>query len=253
MEPSVSQANYGDVVHVTRPQGHVDTIVVCEHASKRIPQFLNNLGASETTLNSHTAWDPGALGVSTALSHCMSAALVSGGVSRLVYDCNRPPESPSAMPSQSERHTVPGNANLNRSQRNERITCVYGPFEKALADEIASNRASLNLMVTIHSFTPLYHGVPREVEIGILHGIDDSFALSMMKNLPDDQKFVIRLNQPYAASDGVAHTLDLHGHKNTLPSVMIEIRNDLIETTDQQNKMADYLLEWIQSARQTRK
>ena len=86
-----------------RGQGPARALVVCEHASNRIPEVLGDLGLDQAAAReSHIAWDPGALGVATALAARISAPLVHGSISRLVYDCNRPPDAASAIPETSE-------------------------------------------------------------------------------------------------------------------------------------------------------
>lgn len=235
----------GPVVHVEPAAPDASIILVCEHGSARIPDALAGLGLSPELLQSHIAWDPGALGVAHGLARRFAAPLVHGGISRLVYDCNRPPESPDAIPAHSEIHGVPGNLGLDAAARRERVDEIYWPFTNRLAAEIRTRRAALELMVTVHSFTPVYRGRRRDVEIGILHGKDARFAEQMVALAPAGQDHVVRLNKPYSAADGVAHTLDLHGAANRLPSVMLEIRNDLIATGAQQDDIADLMAKWI--------
>lgn len=242
---STGRSDFGAVYHVTPARSSAPVLLVCEHASNRIPADLNNLGVSAEVLDSHAAWDPGALGVAEALARKLSAPLFSGRVSRLVYDCNRPPQAPSAVPERSEIYDIPGNTALSAAERARRVDLVYRPFAAGLADLIAQRRAALGLLVTIHSFTPVYNGVPRQVEIGLLHGKDARFVEMMMENPPKAPTHEIRVNEPYGAADGVAHTLDAHGHANGLPNVMIEIRNDLIRTGARQDAMAELLSPWI--------
>lgn len=220
-------------------------MILCEHAANVIPDGLASLGLDPAILASHVAWDPGALGVAQHLTHALSACLVHSTVSRLVYDCNRPPTATSAIPEQSEIYTIPGNQNLNPNQWNDRVTKVYAPF-KAQVDTLLSNAAyPFEYLITIHSFTPVFHGQHRDVHIGILHGQDTRLATSMMVTAPTDTPYSIRLNEPYSATDGVAHSLDVYGLTYDLPSVMIEIRNDLIETGEAQREMATLLAGWI--------
>lgn len=223
-------------------------LVVCEHASSHIPSEFDQLGLSDEAANSHIAWDPGALPLAQKMTKDLGAVLVYGTMSRLLYDCNRPPEAPSAIPARSEVFDIPGNTGLTPTERSARVSRVYTPFYNALSDEISRHRDSLLLMVTIHSFTPVFHGVKREVEIGVLHGEDARFAQAMMHTKPQDAPFCIRSNEPYAASDGVAHTLDHHGMGNDLPNVMIEVRNDLIATDAAQQTMALFLTDWVKQA-----
>ena len=208
---------------------------------------MNGLGLGDEALTGHIAWDPGALPVAKAMAAKMDAPLVAGGISRLVYDCNRPPDAPSAMPTQSETTVIPGNQNLSDAERAERADGIYHPFHRAVEAQIDAARETLALIVTVHSFTPVFHGQKREVEIGLLHGQDDRFAHAMLHATPGDLGLVTRLNEPYSAADGVAHMLDMHGPPNGLPNVMLEIRNDLIRTGDQQRAMAARLVPWIEA------
>lgn len=245
MESQAQASDFGQAVRKSASVHGAPFLILCEHASNRVPACLNDLGLSREALESHVAWDPGALGVAQALRKRLSAVLISGNVSRLVYDCNRPPEAPSAVPEQSEVYDIPGNSNLSPSARTERVEKIYTPFVHAVGDEIDRNKDNLELLVTIHSFTPVYHGRKRTVELGILHGQDDRFAKAMMDLLPEKIPYDTRLNEPYAARDGVTHSLDLHGAANGLLNVMIEIRNDLIDSAQEQEDMAAYLCPWI--------
>ncbi len=249
MQAQMTPVDFGPAATVTSPEGAPEVLVVCEHASNHIPAGLHGLGLSEEAQLSHVAWDPGALGVAEVLAVEMGAVLVAGTISRLVYDCNRPPEAPSAVPERSEAYEIVGNQNLSESERATRVTEVYRPFAKTVAEQITQYATSLSLMVTIHSFTPVFHGRIRDVELGILHGQDARFAKAMLQDLPAEAPYETRLNEPYSAADGVAHTLDVQGAANGLLNVMIEIRNDLIATTEAQRKMAAYLLAWINATR----
>lgn len=253
MQDYIIDSSFGPAVTVRSGQADCPVLIVCEHASNRIPDHLDRLGLSDAQLQSHIAWDPGALGVSRALAEILGAPLVNGEISRLVYDCNRPPDAHDAMPVRSEIHDIPGNAdlngaklngaNLNQAARNERVEQVYVPFRDTLAQVITDQRPAL--MVTVHSFTPVYRGTPRAVELGILHGSDARFAKAMLHDTPRDLACDVRLNEPYAAADGVAHTLDLHGAGNGILNVMLEIRNDLIATPKTQQSWADRLAPWL--------
>lgn len=120
------------VVEVTQASAGSAIVLVCEHASRFIPDYLNELGLSEDAQRSHAAWDPGALAVAEAMSDALGAVLVSSCVSRLVYDCNRPPDAPDAMPAQSEAYSIPGNANLSPLEKVDRVHRYYEPFCEAL-------------------------------------------------------------------------------------------------------------------------
>ena len=232
---------------IDNPDGTSAVVLVCEHASKYIPASLNNLEMDIKTANSHVAWDPGALAVAEHLSASLDATLISANVSRLVYDCNRPPESAGAMPAKSETFPIAGNQNISSAEKAARINEVYIPFTNAIRDTITarSNAGRVTVLVTIHSFTPIYFGEKRKVELGILHDQDATLADAML-DIPSSMK--VRRNQPYGPDDGVTHTLKLHALPNGLLNVMIEIRNDLIATETDQKKVAAELSDMISRA-----
>lgn len=233
----------GDPVALENESARGRVILVCEHASRLLPKSLGTLGLSDEALASHIAWDPGALAVARRMAKSLDATLVFQRFSRLVYDCNRPPDSPAAMPEKSEVFDVPGNAGLDQAARNARTEALYLPFRDKLAglvkSRIAEGRAPV--IVTMHSFTPVYFGKPREVEIGILHDTDTRIADGMLSAAQSAGLYAVRRNEPYGPEDGVTHTLREHGLANGLPNVMIEVRNDLIRDEVGQGVVADYL------------
>ncbi len=246
----ILNAQDGAPVDIRNPEGRADILLICEHASNRIPAALNDLGLTDNTRQSHVAWDPGALKLAEILSDRLDATLIFARFSRLVYDCNRPPDCTDAMPAKSEVFAIPGNTDIPAPQRAARIEEVYQPFATAISTEI-SQRVAQNtppVIITIHSFTPLYFGKARDVELGILHDTDSKLADAML-DIPCD--LTCRRNQPYGPQDGVTHTLKLHAHPNGLLNVMIEIRNDLIATSHAQNKVADILFHMITRALKT--
>lgn len=235
--------NDGLPVAMENTQARSDVLLICEHASRILPKGLGTLGLSEAALESHIAWDRGALGVSVHLSDLLDATLVHQRFSRLAYDCNRPPEAVDAMPAKSEVFTVPGNEDIDAAQKEQRIREIYQPFRDAVHALIAARLAAGRrpALVTIHSFTPVYHGQSRSVELGILHDEDARLADAMLQVCGQEPPFAVCRNAPYGPQDGVTHTLKEHGLKNGLFNVMIEIRNDLIRTEDDQKVMAVYL------------
>jgi len=243
MVSAIHDSSFGDVVAVTDAPAGARVMLVCEHASNRIPETLGGLGLDASTRASHIAWDPGAEGVAIALASALQAPLVRGRISRLVYDLNRPPEAPDAVPARSEVFDIPGNTGLSPAAQQARVLNVHDPFRDCLANQINARREALALLVTVHSFTPVYRGRDRAVKLGILHHEDDRFARAMMRAKPPTAPAQTRLNEPYSRADGVTHTLAAHGAG--LLSVMLEIRNDLIATPDDQGAWAAMLAPWI--------
>ncbi|MEP5760682.1 MAG: N-formylglutamate amidohydrolase [Litoreibacter sp.] len=221
------------------PDGNSRIVLVCEHASPFIPPEFNDLGLHSTELKSHAVWDPGAMAIAEYLADWLDAKLVASSVSRLIYDCNRPPEAVGAMSEQSELIKVPGNTNLSTAERTRRTNTYYKPFHAAVREALEGTNDPI--LVTIHSFTSVFHGAKRDVELGVLHDADQRFADLVLSMAPAHTTLRTQRNAPYGPEDGVTHTLQEHGTKLGHPNVMLEIRNDLIANEVDQTRMARML------------
>lgn len=230
----------GQVATLVNPQGTSSVLLVCEHASNLIPPEYGRLGLSNDDQASHIAWDPGALALSNKLADLLDARLVHSTVSRLIYDCNRPPKALDAMPASSEGRAIPGNAAIDENERARRIARFYDPFKALLANTLEA-MAGKPVLVTIHSFTPIFHGQTRNVEFGILHDSDRRLADLMLEHAAAHTKLNVMRNEPYGPEHGVTHTLKQHGVDNGYLNVMLEINNRLLTNDAEQKAIADMI------------
>lgn len=240
----------GPAVLAGNTEGNGPFLIVCDHASNRIPASLGTLGLDETALQSHAAWDPGAYETASRLARLLDAPLIHAGYSRLVYDVNRPPDSPQAIRETSEIYDVPGNRGLTQSEREARANAIYYPFHSKIAGIIdeRSARKQDTVLVDFHSFTPVYHGERRDVQLGILHDADSRLADALLAAAPQFTPLKTGRNTPYGPQDGVTHTLAKHAIPRGLLNVMIEIRNDLIVSDEEQTAIAETLAGILASA-----
>lgn len=236
------------VVDIHNAESTAEVVFVCEHASNHIPERYGALGLDDAALESHIAWDPGALEVALSLAGHFAAPLVAARVSRLVYDCNRPPEAPDAVPARSEDTSIPGNTGISESERRARATLVYEPFSNALAGLLdrREREALSSALITVHSFTPVYRGKARSVELGILHDSDSRLADALLEQAASVTGLNCVRNAPYGPADGVTHSLQRHGLARGLPNVMLEIRNDLLRDQAQRADIAARLARLIE-------
>jgi predicted N-formylglutamate amidohydrolase len=218
-------------VLTVNPGGRSSFVLVCDHASNRIPEPYGDLGLNRLQRLMHIAWDPGALAVALQLADLLDAPLVHSTVSRLVIDCNRAANAVDLCPTVSERTAIPGNASVSAEDRAHRIAAYHAPFHDTI-DALLGARAAAGLetiLVTIHSFTPVYKDVPRPWPIGLIHATDPQFTAALRDALAADEAALnIGWNEPYSALNGVTYTLEHHGDGRGLQATMIEIRHDEI-------------------------
>ncbi len=224
-------------VSLFNDDGRASLLLVCEHASNYIPAQFENLQLADEVLNSHAALDIGALELAENLSKLLDAPLLSTRVSRLVYDCNRAPGASGAIPEKSEVFEIPGNQNLTEAESRTRYQSCYLPFEAAVSERLARYSES-PLFITVHSFTPVYHGESREVDIGIVCDQDSRLGEQMVELAPELTTHCVRLNEPYGPGEGVTHTLGFHAVNNGLLNVMIEVKNNLLDSSESRKSIA---------------
>lgn len=239
-------------VSIINASGTSPFVLVCDHASNRIPEAYGTLGLTPQQRLMHIAWDPGALAVAMRLTEALDAPLVHANVSRLIIDCNRDIDAPDLVPELSERTAIPGNAAVDAAERHRRIAAFHAPFHAAIDALLEQRRVAgrETILVTVHSFTPVYKDVARPWPIGLIHGSDEGFTRRLQQALnAEDPDLKVGWNEPYSARNGVTYTLEHHGDGRGLEATMIEIRNDEILEPAGVTFWSDRLARTLQRAR----
>lgn len=227
--PQYSQ--YDTHVLLDRP-ARLPVLLACDHASAHIPQELNNLGVDAQHLDDHIALDIGAGAVAAQLGVLLDVPVVLGAHSRLVVDCNRTLDDPTAFPSVSDGVVVPGNQSIDAAEREARANAFYWPYHHAVRDQLRKleSLAAAPALLAIHSFTPEMNGVQRPWHLGALWDKDDRIALPFMRHFENHPDVVVGDNEPYSGRHPADFTIDHHAEAEGLPHLAIEIRQDLIGT-----------------------
>ena len=230
-------------VHEDNAAGRSPFLLACDHYGRLLPRRLGDLGLPPSELTRHIAWDVGIAGVADRLSKQLDAHLVAQRYSRLVIDCNRPPQAPSSIPRISEATTIPGNQGLAHAAMTTRRRAIFDPYHRRIA-EIIDRRLRdgvATVLVALHSFTPVYAGIARPWHVGTLYHRDTRLPPLLLKHLRGDPDLVVGDNEPYAVSDDTDYTIPVHGEARGLMNSGIEIRQDLIADPDGQRQWADRL------------
>jgi predicted N-formylglutamate amidohydrolase len=205
-------------------------LLTADHAGNRIPRLLGDLGVSAAERARHIAWDIGIGAVTERLSARLDAAAVLQTYSRLVIDCNRRPDLPGAFPEISELTPVPGNARLSAAEREARRAAIFDPYHRAIARLIAARRerGQPTLYIAMHSFTPVFKGVSRSMEVAVLYNRSPRLSHALAGLLRGEPGLVVAENEPYRVTDETDYGVPVHAEAGGLDYVEIEIRQDLI-------------------------
>jgi predicted N-formylglutamate amidohydrolase len=184
-------------LRVVNAAGAGSAVLVCDHASNRIPRRLGTLGLAPEQLADHIGWDPGAAEAARRLSAHLDAPLVTSGYSRLVIDCNRPLANAASIAEQSAGVPVPGNLGLTAQARAARVETLFRPYHEAIHRLLDARANRPSLLLSIHSFTPVLNGEQRPWPVGVSHWRDRRFAALMWKALAHRVDGIVGDNQPY--------------------------------------------------------
>jgi len=235
-------------VRVLRPEGASDFVLTADHAGNRIPRALGDLGVSAAERQRHIAWDIGIAPVTEAMSGLLGATAVLQAYSRLVIDCNRNPGHPTSIPPVSEVTPIPGNENLSDADREVRRRAIFDPYHAAIASILDARASRRTILVAMHSFTPVFKGVARAVEVGVLYHHETPLSRLMLELLRAEGNLTVGANQPYAITDTSDYTVPVHGEGRGIPHVEIEIRQDLIDTAAGQRAWAERMARLLRAA-----
>lgn len=223
-------------VRVLREDGTSPFVLTADHAGRAIPRRLGDLGVSAADLDRHIAWDIGIAGVTERLSALLDAAAILQTYSRLVIDCNRNPAWPSAMPEVSEFTAIPGNRGLTDADRAARAAAVFHPYHDRTAALLDARQTTgrRTIVVAMHSFTPVFKGESRAMEVGVLYFRRTALASIMLDLLRAEGDLTVGENAPYALTEDSDYSIPRHGEGRGLEHVEIEIRQDLIASPEGQ-------------------
>lgn len=219
-----------DPVRILRPDGASEFFLTADHAGRAVPRALGDLGVHQGEWERHIAWDIGIAAVTERLSLALDAAAVLQNYSRLVIDCNRRPDWESSIPTISEHTPIPGNRDISNANREARRREIFDPYHRKIAALLDRRSAAgrRTILVAMHSFTPVFKGERRNVEIGVLYNRDIRLASIMLDLFRAEGDLTVGDNAPYAITDSSDYTVPMHGEARGLPHVEIEIRQDLI-------------------------
>ncbi len=214
--------------------GDTPLLLTCEHASNHLPAPLTAAPGDGDWLETHWGWDIGAADVTLALAEALGATAVLGGVSRLVCDLNRAEDDPTLILGEVEGRALGFNRAVDAAERGRRLEHIYRPFHAAVDRELGRLAPRGPLLLSVHSFTPVYLGARREMTLGVL--FDDHEPLArrwageLAGALAGDR---VALNAPYSGREGLIYSPCTHGRRHGARYLELEIRQDQIATPGQ--------------------
>jgi predicted N-formylglutamate amidohydrolase len=226
--------------------GKVNVLIVGDHAGEAIPHRLGSLGLSDEDRARHIAVDIGSRDIGMHLSDTLGAPAIFANYSRLVVDLNRGTGNPTQIAEMSDHTQVLGNKNLPESHKAQRLSEIFLPYHHAVRqvtnDFLQQERVPL--LIFVHSFTPEMDNSKRPWHIGVLWNRNDDLSQRYTHQLrKDNPELLIGENQPYSLVNPLSgNTIERHAEARGLPHLVLEFRQDLVDTPEKARKMAEIAL-----------
>lgn len=225
--------------------GKSAVVLTCEHASNRVPDWLPVSESDRGWLQTHWGWDIGAGDVCRSLAAQLDASAVLGGWSRLVCDLNRPVDDPTWIRAQVEGAALSFNAQLDDATIGRRVREIYDPFHQAIDNVLEpvckAHGTGAVFLLAVHSFTPVYAGQERDMDIGVLFDERHQLAGEQLATRLQEVGFRAVCNEPYSGFEGLISTVQRHGRNHGVTYLELEIRQDLIGDSAGNADVADRL------------
>ncbi len=216
-------------------------LVTCDHATNFVPADVNggDLGLAPSEMQRHIAYDIGSEGVTRHLADLLQARAILSRFSRLVIDPNRGEDDPTLVMRIYDHTIIPGNRHIDEAEITRRLNAWHRPYHAAYGDLAA--QVDDTVIVAVHSFTPrLNSRAPRPWHIGLLFADDERLARPLLERLRAEPDLCVGENEPYAGHLP-GDSIDRHALQKGRPNVLIELRQDLIETETGQREWAERL------------
>ncbi len=234
------------VVEPPRARGGVRLLLLCDHASYRLPSGF--AGVPDRILLDHYGWDIGALGIARVVAQELSAGLVRSDFSRLLIDPNRGVAAKDLI---RQDLGIEMNADVGDEERQRRIASFYQPYHRAIDEVLDADRKILGV-IAIHTFTPTLGGIKRKWDTGLIYDVEqekDVVCAEFLMKFLRQEGFCVGDNEPYPPLAG--DSLVRHGGERGLVGVGIEVRNDLVRVDATQKewglRLASGLAGWLES------
>jgi predicted N-formylglutamate amidohydrolase len=205
-------------------------LILADHAMNRLPPAYGDLGLDPSAFRRHIAYDIGVEPLTRSLAAALGAPAVMSCFSRLLIDPNRGEDDPTLIMNISDGAIIPRNYPMSRQEADFRLNSFHRPYHDAVASAIhaieeATGKAPL--VISMHSFTPIWKTTVRPWHAGILWDSDPRAARPIIDALAAQPGIVCGDNEPY---DGAlkGDTMYRHCLKVGIPHALIEVRQDLI-------------------------
>jgi predicted N-formylglutamate amidohydrolase len=229
------QTDAYEVVQAER-QGQYPIVFTCEHASNALPKDWTWPPEDGWITGTHWAFDIGAAAVTRRLVERSGSLGILARFSRLLIDPNRDVNAANLCRQDAGGSPIRLNLAVTEQEFQKRLKNFYQPYHETVDRCIRDTPKAP--VVAIHSFTPVYAGEARGMEVGVLFDHSDDLAAAVAEALRE-QGLVVAMNAPYSGKNGMMFSAYRHAHDHGREALELELRQDLLQSEGACNDLAD--------------
>ncbi|HBF30851.1 N-formylglutamate amidohydrolase [Rhizobium sp.] len=205
-------------------------VLLADHAMNKLPADYGSLGLPQSSFERHIAYDIGVEALTRQLAARLAVPAVMSCFSRLLIDPNRGEDDPTLIMKISDGAIIPGNHPISDAEWAKRIETYHRPYHRsvhATIERVAKASGKAPLVLSLHSYTPAWKGVPRPWHAAVLWDTDHRAVHPLIEQLRTPGDILVGDNEPY---DGALKndTMYLHCMRPGIPHALLEVRQDLI-------------------------
>jgi predicted N-formylglutamate amidohydrolase len=169
-------------------------MITCEHAGNQVPDSYAYLFKDhEDVLQTHRGYDPGAWEIAQYISNQLNVPVFGCHTTRLLVEANRSLGSSELFSEFSKP--------LSEIDKQKILNQYYVPYRQAVVEALLQMNKPI-IHISIHTFTPIWEGKERKVDIGLLFDQErkheevfcDKWKAGLDQLLPGLQ---VKFNEPY--------------------------------------------------------
>lgn len=230
--------------HLINEKSVASVILLAEHAGRAFPNG-NMLGLNPALFEQerNLPYDTGVDGITRNLAHRLEATAVLGHYSRLWVDLNRALDAADLIPASAHDIAIPGNQNVSKEEREQRLQTAYWPFHNTIEAQIQRHlQAGIKpLLFSVHSFTPQV-GLKQSTDpkaqapqLGLLY-LEEIAPVQIMRRVMQESGILTGDNFPYDLRKISTGGLHMHGLPHGLQVLGVEISIDYLNSSEDEAK-----------------
>jgi len=224
-------------------------VVTCEHAFNVLPdEYSWTEHDKRHFVDEHWGYDIGAFDMADALAKELKCVFVHSVYSRLLVDTNRSIVADTLFRKSGDGYILDLNKDMTYEEEQKRIKKYFLCYYEAIRQ--VSTKVNPDYILSIHSFTSMYEGQPRSLEVGVLYGHESTDFANDLNEGMNNKGYRSEANKPYDGlkTQDVVKSLVSNKKGSNRQGITFEFRNDILANKEKFVKLKEATVDVVKDA-----